>query len=254
MTNLIVDIGNTLTKAAVFKNDASVFVMQQEFFSDKDFICLIKEYQVKNVIVSSVREYSHEVNINELRGINFYRFNHTLPIPVVNQYESPETLGADRLAGVIGAKKIFPDDEVLVIDAGTCITYDYINRENHYYGGSISPGLNMRLKAMHHFTQKLPEIPLEPSVLAFKSFYGKNTREALISGSVNGLLFEIEGYIHKYSSQNTKLKIILCGGDAAFFDTRLKNSIFANQILLEPNLVMIGLNTVVNYQHDKKNK
>src|SRR5690606_34521365 len=182
----------------------------------------------------------------------FY-FNHQLPIPITNGYATPETLGADRLAGVIGAKNIYPENPVLVIDAGTCITYDFIDKAGFYAGGSISPGLRMRFKAMNHFTGKLPEVEVDMNITGFKSSYGKDTQESLISGVVNGLLFEVEGFIKKYNNQYLDLRVILCGGDSTFFDTRLKNSIFAHQILLEPNLVMIGLNTVVNYQHDKKN-
>ncbi len=252
MTNLVIDIGNTFAKISVFINDSIVFVSQEKEVNNQSVSGIIHQYKVQNVIISSVKKQDN-LFFNHFKDLKIFHFNNQLPIPIKNGYATPATLGADRLAGVIGAKKIFPDNAVLVIDAGTCITYDFIDEAGLYAGGSISPGLNMRFKAMHHFTGKLPEIAVNEAVNTFENVYGINTQESLISGVVNGLLFEAEGFISKYNHQQSNLRVILCGGDSTFFDTRLKNSIFAHQILLEPNLVMIGLNTVVNYQHDKKN-
>jgi type III pantothenate kinase len=247
MTNLVIDIGNTRSKAAVFEGKELIFSTQAIHYSLNAILELINKYHVNQFIIGSVRGSFDIDETNLPLGIKFLRFNHQTATPVKNHYESPETLGLDRLAAVIGAQELFPNTPVLVIDAGTCITFDYIDSEGNYNGGSISPGLLMRLKAMHHFTGKLPLVDFNPNL---EDFYGKNTKNAILSGVINGLLFEIKGYIKQYIAQNQDTKIILSGGDSTFFDTKLKNSIFAPQILTEPELVLIGLNTVVNYQHD----
>jgi len=249
MANLVIDVGNTFSKIAVFEDNETVYISRSEQLQTDDITGLINKYQVKNLILSSVKELSENKYEADYPQLNYLRFDHQTRIPIKNKYATPQTLGLDRLAAVIGAKDIFPLDPVLVIDAGTCITFDFIDKESVYEGGSISPGKKMRLKAMHQFTGKLPEVALENDFLP-DTFYGENTIEAMQTGVLNGMLFEIEGYIKHYSQKYSSLKIILCGGDASFFDTRLKNSIFAHQILLEPLLVLRGLNTVVNYQND----
>lgn len=252
MSNLVIDIGNTFTKALVFSDDQIIYSERKVSFSIVELEKLIKEYQVQKIIVSSVRE-EFDIETNQIAEVPVIYFNYKTNIPVLNQYKTPNTLGVDRLAGVIGAKQIYPGKAVLVIDFGSCITFDFVNAGSEYFGGAISPGLKMRFKAMHQFTGKLPEIDNYESTQKFDSLFGTDTTEALQAGVVNGILFEVEGYIKQYNENNIDLKVILCGGDASFFDTRLKNSIFAHQILMEPNLVPIGLNTVVRYQDDKKN-
>lgn len=249
MANLVIDVGNTFSKIAVFEKNERVYVSRSEQIHNNDISGLINKYRVKNLIVSSVKELGEDKYKTYYPNLNYLRFDYQTHIPIKNKYATPQTLGLDRLAAVIGAKDIFPFDPVLVIDAGTCITFDFIDKESVYEGGSISPGKKMRLKAMHQFTGKLPEVDLENDSIMI-DFYGNNTTKAMQSGVLNGMLFEIEGYIRHYSQKYSSLKIILCGGDASFFDTRLKNSIFAHQILLEPLLVLRGLNTVVNYQND----
>jgi type III pantothenate kinase len=160
---------------------------------------------------------------------------------IENKYKSPATLGLDRLAGIIGARTLFPDKNCLVIDAGTCITYDAINKDGVYEGGSISPGLKMRLKAMHNFTRRLPEVEL----VEYDDWQGYDTKSAMLSGVLNGAIEEVKGFIEIYNSKYSKLHVILCGGDSIFFDNRLKNSIFAHALKTEPNLVLIGLNEVI---------
>lgn len=252
MINLVIDIGNTFTKALVFSDNQIVYSKRDANWSASELEQLIKEYNIQKVVFSSVRG-DYGVETNEIAGIPVIYFSNKTSIPISNNYRTPETLGVDRLAGVIGAKQIYPNKAVLVIDFGSCITFDFIDINGEYFGGAISPGLKMRFKAMHQFTGKLPEIDNYESTQKFDSLFGTDTTEALQAGVVNGILFEVEGYIKKYNENNIDLKVILCGGDASFFDTRLKNSIFAHQILTEPNLVPIGLNTVVRYQDDKKN-
>jgi type III pantothenate kinase len=249
MINLVVDIGNSATKIAIFDQDNIILSDKTVDYYDNDFQKLKEKYQIENLIISSVKK---DIGLDEeflKSNFNYIKFNYSVLTPIDNQYESPKTLGLDRLAAVIGANKIYPNKKVLVIDAGTCITYDVISEKAVYYGGSISPGINMRFEAMHHFTSKLPLVNFDSD---YKGAYGKNTNEAMLSGVINGLIHELEGFMKQELNQNKGTRIILCGGHAAFFDSRFKNSIFAHLILYEPNLVLIGLNTVVNYQHDFK--
>jgi type III pantothenate kinase len=249
MINLVVDVGNSSTKIAIFDQDNIILSDKAVNYSDSDLQKLKEKHQIENLIISSVRK---DISLDEgflKSNFNYIKFNYSVSTPIDNKYESPKTLGLDRLAAVIGANKIYPEQKVLVIDAGTCITYDIISENGVYNGGSISPGINMRFEAMHHFTSKLPLVNFDSD---YKDAYGKNTNEAMLSGVINGLIYELEGFIKHELNQNKETKIILCGGDAAFFDSRFKNSIFAHLISHESNLVLIGLNTVVNYQHDFK--
>lgn len=242
MANLVIDTGNTFTKIAVFEGDKLVSITKVAELKEEDLNTVVQKYAIKQLIYASVKQ-DFAFNL----AIPVLKFSHQTKIPIHNLYQTPETLGLDRLAAVIGANHLFNSADVLVIDAGTCITYDFISKQKEYKGGSISPGLQMRFKAMHEFTGKLPLVVLDENNTAF---YGASTSEALQTGVTNGLFFEVSGYIQHYLNHNPETKIILCGGDASFFDTRLKNSIFAHQILTEPHLVLIGLNKVVNYQHD----
>jgi type III pantothenate kinase len=158
-----------------------------------------------------------------------------LPLPITIQYDTPHTLGVDRIAGACGAKQLFPDVHTLVIDAGTCVTYDFTDSQGIYYGGGISPGLRMRFEALHTFTAKLPLV--EPGQAPL---IGTNTETSIQSGVVNGMLAEMDGIIRQYQEKYPLLQVILCGGDGSFFENRLKASIFAS-----PDLVLIGLNSVL---------
>ncbi|MDA9554691.1 type III pantothenate kinase [Pelobium sp.] len=247
MTNLVVDIGNSFVKIAVFNQDKKVFSDQLSTLKLELLLQLKSAYNVQHLIISSVRE-GIIVDEEEVKQhFGYIRFNQSTPTPLQNKYQSPQTLGLDRLAAVVGAQKLFPAQNVFVIDAGTCITYDAVNEKGEYFGGSISPGIKMRFEAMHQFTSKLPLVNFDKD---FNKTYGANSKEAISSGAINGVLFEVEGFIQQQLKTNPKTKIILCGGDSAFFDSRFKNSIFAHLISHEPDLVLIGLNTVINYQHD----
>lgn len=249
MANLVIDVGNSANKIAVFDNDEILFQKISELNLQQDIKTITTSYLIENIIVSSVK---NDVDINELQikeKFNYLEFNSDTKIPIYNKYKSHKSLGLDRLAAVIGANNIFPNHAVLVIDAGTCITYDKIDENANYYGGSISPGIKMRFKAMNQFTAKLPLVEFETS---FNGNFGDDSITSMLSGVINGVIYELEGFIKNHLKINPNLKIILCGGDAAFFDTRFKNSIFAHLISYEPLLVLKGLNTVVKYQHDHK--
>jgi len=249
MANLVIDIGNSANKIAVFENDEILFQEVSELSFQQNIKAITTSHVIENIIISSVK---NDVDIDEKQiaeKFNYIKFNSDTKIPIHNKYKCPKSLGLDRLAAVIGANHIFPNNNVLVIDAGTCITYDTIDESANYYGGSISPGIKMRFKAMNQFTAKLPLVNFETS---FNQNFGNDSINSMLSGVINGVIYEAEGFIKNHLEKNSNLKIILCGGDAAFFDTRFKNSIFAHLISYEPLLVLKGLNTVVKYQHDHK--
>jgi type III pantothenate kinase len=242
MANLVIDIGNSRTKFAIF-HERNLWETRQIVKFDLDQLNqILDNHKITHSIVSSVND--EILNLENLLKIRtkYIRFSARVNAGVTNKYKSPETLGLDRLAGVIGAKALFPDRNCLVIDAGTCITYDAVDVDGIYEGGSISPGLKMRLQAMHKFTGRLPEIELSD----YSDWRGYDTSTAMLSGVLNGSTEEVRGMIEVYRSKYPELRVILCGGDAIFFDTRLKNSIFAHTLKTEPDLVLYGLNEVID--------
>ena len=169
---------------------------------------------------------------------NFVLLNNSTPLPIKILYKSPTSLGNDRIALAVGAITNFPNKNVLVIDAGTCITYDLINSKKEYLGGSISPGIQMRYNALHQFTSQLPLLESVDTAM----LTGVNTEESIHSGIINGVFVEIDGIIQRYTNQYPDIKVIVTGGNAKFFDKGLKNTIFA-----KPNLLMEGLNKILDY-------
>lgn len=241
--NLCIDQGNTRIKIAVFENDLLKKTATIVSLLDEELTTVFHEFEIDNIILSSVRNTSTEqIAYFKEKADVFILLDHTTSLPIENKYETPELLGKDRLAAIVGANALNPQKDILVIDAGTAITYDFINRNAEYLGGTIAPGLKMRFRALNEFTEKLPLITIEENV----SFLGLNTTDAIYSGVVNGMLFEIEGYISKLRKQYPELLVFLTGGDCFFFEDKLKNSIFANE-----NLVLIGLNRIINYNVQK---
>ncbi|MCL4147183.1 UNVERIFIED_CONTAM: hypothetical protein GTU68_066929, partial [Idotea baltica] len=159
-------------------------------------------------------------------------------LPVKSTYQSPKTLGVDRAAAAVGANFLYPNNNCLVIDLGTCITYDLIDASGIHRGGGISPGIEMRLKSMHKFTSKLPIV----NVKGTPELIGKTTADCMRSGSIWGTIAELEGIIARYRHFYNNLTIIICGGDTFFFESKIKDHIFAN-----PNLVLIGLNQILRF-------
>lgn len=247
MANLVIDIGNTLTKIAVFGQDELVHTAHYSTIEGKILLDLIDQYQVNKAIISSVKKETESWR-NELENkIDLKYFNAGMTAGVHNQYKTPQTLGLDRLAAVIGAKQLYPGKGSLVIDAGTAITYDWVDAEGNYFGGSISPGLIMRYKALNYYTGALPLIDADDR---FNDFYGNDTASAIRSGVQNGIKYEVIGFIEGYQKNHPELNIILTGGDSIFFDTLLKNSIFAPYIKNEPYLVLKGLNAAIQNNND----
>ncbi len=239
MTNLAIDIGNTRVKLAWFEEGNLVNKVVDEGVDFEKILERTTNHPVKNVIFSSVgavpspqeRQYLEE-------KFFFIQLTASTPIPIVNQYRTPETLGKDRLAAVIGAYDQYPNLTNLVIDAGTCITFDLIDAQGNYKGGNISPGLSMRLKAMHQFTAKLPLVSLGET----EDWLGYDTSSALINGAQWGTIFEIEAFCRRCAEKFGSINVILTGGDADFLAKKLKRKIFVNH-----DLVLLGLNKILDY-------
>ncbi|WP_034918760.1 type III pantothenate kinase [Gillisia sp. CAL575] len=238
--NLVIDIGNTLVKMAVFQEDELIVKktsLKQNFF--KNLAELDQKYpDIKDVLVSSVSKTPSKWLQKLQEDYKMYVLDKELPQVFSNLYATPKTLGNDRIALVSAASKLYPSQNVLVIDAGTCVTFDVINSENEYLGGAISPGLQMRYKAMNTFTENLPL--LEPEQVV--NLIGNTTINSMHSGAIIGITAEIDGVISMYSSQFKDLTIILTGGDSQFLCKRLKNSIFANS-----NFLLEGLNYILEF-------
>lgn len=246
MLNLVIDIGNTRTKVALFRNDEKVVSFPTDSLTDKDIASLKTEHpQINNAILSSVRNDSLEL-IELLRKEidHVIELDHTTLLPIENHYETPETLGKDRIAAAVGANHQFPNQNLLIIDAGTAITYDFVNDRNQYMGGFITPGLNMRFKALHQFTDKLPLLhTTKPG-----NYYGSNTTQSIIGGIQYGLEGEVQRIIEHFSTPSDNLLIILTGGDTNYFEKLLKNHKF---VALE--IILSGLNTILEYNKNKIN-
>lgn len=247
MINLVIDSGNTLSKVALFDNRNLISVAYVDELTPFYVEGLINKFKVDNAILSSVNASAESIQKVLATNTKYFHFTASASSRISMRYKTPHTLGLDRYAAVIGAETICPDKNCLVIDAGTCITYDFISAEKEYSGGSITPGINMRLKAMHTFTGKLP--------LLAADFYstdeiGSDTSSSMLTGVQKGVIYEALGFINWYNSKWPGLNVILCGGDVNFFDRELKSSIFAHTLKTEPNLVLIGLNEVIYYNND----
>jgi len=241
--NLIIDIGNTRTKVAVFHRGEVLITIPFDRFDVSYIEVLKREYDELNMaILSSVTDYSNELReALEAEFDVFIELSHQTPLPVENCYETRETLGKDRIAAVVGAFDLYPNTNILVIDAGTAITYDLLTAEGKYLGGNIAPGLAMRFRALNHFTGKLPQIePANANVL-----YGTSTEQAIRAGVQNGLVYEVDATISAFKTFYPDIKVIITGGDAEFFDKKLKNSFFVHF-----NLTSLGLNRILEHNGD----
>ena len=239
--NLVLDLGNTYGKIAVCEGIEILESVTCDQVSIREITYFITSYpETKGAIFSSVMNHSRELVDYLITSFpNFLELNPNTPLPLTNHYKTPETLGYDRIAAVTGAYTIFPKKNVLVIDAGTALTYDLVTAGGEYLGGNISPGLSMRFKALHKFTNRLPLLQMDEEDL---NLLGSSTDEAIKSGVVNGILMEIEGFISSVAQEYKNLKVVLTGGDANSFDKRLKSSIF-----VVSHLNLIGLNRILDY-------
>ncbi len=243
MAHLALDFGNTRIKAASFTEgemgSVLTFESVQKLIENKDLILAHSR-----AIISSVTN-DHLVFLQNFeKQITCVLFTSETPIPLTNKYKSSGTLGSDRLAASIGAYSIYPNQNVLTIDCGTCIKYNFVDKANNYLGGGISPGIELRFKALNDHTAKLPLLQIDN---AFQKLIGETTHESILSGVLNGAVAEIDGIISSYQLIYPDLITVLTGGNGDFFAKRLKSSIFGH-----PNLVLKGLNQLLEFQLEKK--
>ncbi|MDD2285396.1 MAG: type III pantothenate kinase [Paludibacter sp.] len=237
--NLCIDQGNSSTKIAVFDRDAIVYEKSAEKSELKSLLDVFDTYPIEFSILSSVVELNQDLKqLLTERSKQVVFLDHHTPLPVVNAYKTPETLGKDRLAAVVGAAALQPDKDILIIDAGTAVTYDFIDASGVYHGGNIAPGIELRLKSLHAFTQKLPLVEVNANV----DFLGTDTGSAIQSGVLYGIVLEIDGYVERLMLKYPKLSVFLTGGSAVLFENKLKSRIFADK-----NLVLTGLNRILQY-------
>jgi type III pantothenate kinase len=241
---LAIDVGNTRIKYAVFERNTlleSSFFLKSELLPNTEKI-LKQHPEITDLIVASVGNVEKEAFLKFEKNIRIHFISHSDKFPFANRYATPTTLGIDRMVLATGAVLQFPKQNRLVIDAGTCITYDFIDSEDNYWGGAISPGIRLRYESLHNYTAKLPLLlKSEPA-----DFIGNSTNESIHSGIINGLAHEIDGFIGQYRGRYPKFIIILTGGDADFLAKRLKNTIFAHSNFLLESLSQ-------TFQHKIKN-
>jgi len=232
--NLVIDIGNTRIKSATFNGSS---LIGKHSFTD---LPGLKEFLTGSTfdhcIVSSVSTDASLVLPQLPVSGKKIQLTSTLGFPITIAYDTPQTLGVDRIAAACGAYQLFPGSDCLVIDMGTCITYDFLSSKGVYEGGAIAPGIKMRFAAMNHFTARLPLV--EP--IADAPLTGKSTETSMQSGVINGVLEEIKGFVSRYQSRYANLKTVACGGDLVFFENSVKPSIF-----VAPDLVLMGLNRIL---------
>jgi type III pantothenate kinase len=237
---LCIDAGNSFIKIAVAEED-KITVVDVVPLTDMDGLRqrIASLPQVEACIVSSVGFTDREL-IQQLAGRSpfFMELTADTPVPINNLYATPETLGKDRLAAVVGAHSLYPDNNVLVIDAGTAMTIDFVDRLGNYHGGNISPGLQMRYQALHDYTKKLP---LQNKTFDYQTI-GNSTESAIVAGVQNGMIFEVENYISYFSGQYSDMITIMTGGDTFFLVNKIEKPIF-----VESNLIFIGLRKIVAY-------
>lgn len=241
--NLCIDVGNTRLKYLIYDQDKEVWFTTSIDFDIEVLITIFKDHFIENVIISSTRIIDESwLEFIQSRAKSYNLADNNIKIPITLNYETPETLGKDRIAAASGAASLFPNEFSVVINAGTCITSDVINEKATFLGGNISPGIKMRLKAMHAFTDKLPLVEMQYN----NQLFGTSTVKALQNGAIHGAIYEVESFLQTVISKEEKVNILITGGDANIFVKHLKFKIFA-----VPNLVLLGLNTILRFNADQ---
>ena len=235
--NLALDIGNTRTKIGLFQGAEMVEHTVWTDWTAAELQAYAEPAGVDRIIFSSVA--GAEETLFDLLAERFgvVEMSHLTPLPFENRYRTPKTLGKDRLAAVAGAQALYPATDCLVIDCGTCIKYEWLTADGVYHGGNIAPGASMRIRAMHHFTARLPEVPLEMPAETI----GQSTQTALQNGALRGAVLEMEGFVRLFQDKSSRIQVILTGGDAAFFAPHVRIS----DLKIEPHLTLIGLNHIL---------
>lgn len=243
MRNLVIDIGNSRVKYGVFLDGELQLESRLERWSASDILALATNHHPENIIYSTVGQELPAEAERELReSYRLFELDQKLPLPFVNAYETPATLGKDRLAAAAGAQHWYPGNNCLIVDAGTCITLDLLQADAVYMGGNIAPGVRMRLKAMHEQTARLPLVAPKKT----PQIWGTTTETALQNGAVLGSALEIEALAMRLQERWTDLQVVLTGGDAAFLANSLECKIFVHS-----NLVLWGLNKILTYNVEK---
>ncbi len=239
---MAIDIGNTRVKTGVFDQDALVDTQVYEYLDEISLQSLINDHGVTHVILAST---GVDLALENVRAPGvLLKLSSMTPVPIEVRYKSPETLGQDRLAGMVAASWLYPDSNVLVIDAGTCITFDFLEGPGKFLGGNIAPGLDMRYQAMHQFTQRLPSVDRGET----GTLLGETTQEAIQNGGMMGVLMEIAGYIEILRNKYSKIQTLLTGGDAQYLADHLNTS-----LTVQPHLILIGLNQILQFNVAKYN-
>lgn len=243
--NLSIDIGNSLIKYGLFEKNKLTFngVIQMDDFSMLKG--MISANKVGQIIYAAVAEIPPALRfiLDDVKSVVVALETNT-PVPLQNKYLTPETLGKDRLANACGAIALFPGKDVLIVDLGTCLKFDLVTADGCYLGGAISPGMQMRFRALNQQTALLPLITPQNEPL----LVGRNTEESIRSGVMNGMMAELNDIFRQYRQMYPRLEIVLTGGDSNFFLNQFKSRIFA-----APHLTLIGLNYIAsNLHHEQK--
>lgn len=237
--NLVIDIGNTVAKLALFHQNELIDICYDSNQSLDSLAMICRKYPVKKGILSTVALLNDTMKKQlEATGIDIMLLTCQTPLPIKILYHTPQTLGSDRIAAVVGAQSLQPERDLLIVDAGTCLTYEFLDAQGNYHGGNISPGKQMRFKALHSYTAKLPLTESEGDTPEL----GYDTETAIRAGVIKGIEFEISGYIARLQKKYPRLLVFLTGGDEFSFETNLKNIIFADRFL-----VLKGLNRILEY-------
>jgi len=234
--NLSIDIGNTRVKLASFDEDRLIQKWNWASLEMEQFTKVFEDQKFDYIVLSTVRDLDKIFDLSAFGELII--LDHETSIPIQNLYKTPKTLGKDRLAAVIGAWSLFKNQASLVIDSGTCVTYDFINKEGAYVGGNIAPGVELRYRAMDEFTANLPLVKRKETA----SILGNDTESALVNGGLLGVIFEIDTYVRRLESIYGDINVIITGGDAEEFGDKLEKQIFVS-----PNLVLIGLNEIAKH-------
>lgn len=253
--NLCIDQGNSRTKVALMTDEGKImnhFIYKS--FSSADVERLFDLYDITDSIISSVVNIEAAVvNTLNRRSQHFVLFDHMTPVPITNCYDTPATLGQDRLAAAVGAKSLCPNENLLIIDVGSAITYDFVSDQGEYMGGNIAPGLKMRFTMLQRMTKKLPLVEVDENELI--PLFGKNTRDAIAAGVIRGVAYEVKGYMRTLKEKTPHYRTFITGGNAAFVINNVRKSRTETRTLqYEKNLVLIGLNEILVYNKMKKEK
>ena len=246
--NLCIDQGNSRTKVALMTDEGKIikgFIYKQ--FSSSDVERLFDLYDITDSIISSVVNIEAAVvNTLSRRSQHFVLFDHMTPVPIINRYDTPQTLGQDRLAAAVCAKSLCPDENLLIIDVGSAITYDFVTEQGEFAGGNIAPGLKMRFTMLNRMTNKLPLVDADENELI--PLFGRSTRDAIVAGVIRGVAYEVKGYMRTLQEKMPHFKTFITGGNAAYVMNNVRTSRNEKrEMRYEKHLVLIGLNEILRY-------